>query len=105
DVQKVEDKTPILGDIPFVGRLFRSNVDQHIKRNLVIFVTARLVNPEGAPIMADEEAEEPVEPLPLPEIAPPPMPSGPFRDGKTFRPIQVSLPQVPASRSQPSGGV
>src|SRR6202040_179919 len=50
DVQKVEDKTPLLGDLPLVGRLFRSNVDQHIKRNLVIFVTARLVNPEGAPI-------------------------------------------------------
>src|SRR6266487_2475454 len=42
DVQKTEDKTPIIGDIPLVGRLFRTNVDQHIKRNLVIFVTARL---------------------------------------------------------------
>ena len=49
DVQKTEDRTPILGDIPLVGRLFRTNVDQHIKRNLVIFVTARLVNPAGQP--------------------------------------------------------
>jgi general secretion pathway protein D len=31
DVQKTEDKTPIIGDIPLVGRLFRTNVDQHIK--------------------------------------------------------------------------
>src|SRR4029079_8131934 len=38
DVQKTEDRTPIIGDIPVVGRLFRTNVDQHIKRNLVIFV-------------------------------------------------------------------
>src|SRR5205823_8085444 len=38
DVQKVEDRTPFLGDIPMVGRLFRTNVDQHIKRNLIIFV-------------------------------------------------------------------
>jgi len=43
DVQKTEDRTPILGDIPIVGRLFRTNVDQRIKRNLIIFVTARLI--------------------------------------------------------------
>ncbi len=85
DVQKVEDKTPILGDIPLIGRLFRSNVDQHIKRNLVIFVTARIVNPEGAPITSDEEKEESVDALPLPEIAPPLMQP----DGKTFRPIET----------------
>src|SRR5438874_3332433 len=29
DVQKTEDKVPIVGDIPLVGRLFRTNVDQH----------------------------------------------------------------------------
>src|SRR5437016_12359054 len=49
DVQKTEDRTPIIGDIPIVGRLFRTNVDQHIKRNLVIFVTAHFVTPAGTP--------------------------------------------------------
>ena len=68
DVQKVEDRTPIVGDIPFVGRLFRTNVDQHIKRNLIIFVTARLVNPGGQPINRAEEEEEMVEPPALQEI-------------------------------------
>src|SRR5213075_2703996 len=58
ELQKVEDKTPIIGDIPLVGRLFRTNVDQHIKRNLVIFVTARLVTPGGAPFNVTEEEEE-----------------------------------------------
>jgi general secretion pathway protein D len=58
DVQKVEDRTPIVGDIPIVGRLFRTNVDQHIKRNLIIFVTARLVNPAGQPLNRTEEEEE-----------------------------------------------
>lgn len=67
DVQKVEDRTPIIGDIPFVGRLFRSNVDRHIKRNLIIFVTARLVNPAGQPVNQAEEEEEAVEP-PLQEL-------------------------------------
>jgi len=69
DVQKVEDKTPIIGDIPLLGRLFRSNVDQHIKRNLVIFVTARIINAEGQPISGDDEKEEVIEELPVPEIA------------------------------------
>jgi general secretion pathway protein D len=67
DVQKVEDKTPIIGDIPLVGRLFRSNVDQHIKRNLIIFVTARLVTPGGLPLNVTEE-EEGLQPPVLPEV-------------------------------------
>jgi general secretion pathway protein D len=72
DVQKVEDKVPILGDIPFAGRLFRSNVDQKIKRNLIIFVTARLMDAEGRPVRLDEDTEEVVEPLGLPQELPPP---------------------------------
>jgi general secretion pathway protein D len=71
DVQKTEDRTPILGDIPLVGRLFRTNVDQHIKRNLVIFVTARLINPGGQPVNItdeDEEKEGTIEPPVLPEV-------------------------------------
>ena len=61
DVQKVEDKVPFFGDIPLVGRLFRSSVDQHQKRNLMIFVTARLINPAGDPINADEEKDETID--------------------------------------------
>jgi general secretion pathway protein D len=72
DVQKVQDKVPILGDIPLAGRLFRSNVDQKIKRNLIIFVTARLMDAEGRPVRLDEDVEEVVEPLGLPQEIPPP---------------------------------
>jgi len=70
DVQKTEDRTPIIGDIPIVGRLFRTNVDQHIKRNLIIFVTARLVTPGGQRVNETEEEEEQdlVEPPVLPEM-------------------------------------
>jgi general secretion pathway protein D len=69
DVQKTEDKVPFIGDIPLVGRLFRSNVDQHIKRNLIIFVTARLVTPGGMPLNPTEEEEEGlVQPPLLPEV-------------------------------------
>lgn len=56
DVQKVEDKVPILGDIPLAGRLFRTSADQHIKRNLIMFVTATLLDPAGQPLIkADVE--------------------------------------------------
>src|SRR5438552_19120690 len=73
DVQKVEDRTPIIGDIPLVGRLFRNNVDQHIKRNLIIFVTARLVTPGGQPLNSTEEEEEAAE-----QIQPPVLPEVPY---------------------------
>ncbi len=68
DVQKVEDKVPFLGDIPVLGRLFRSSVDQHLKRNLVIFVSARLINPAGEPVRAEDEKEEIVETIAPPDV-------------------------------------
>lgn len=69
DVQKVEDKVPIIGDVPIIGRLFRSSVDQHIKRNLIIFVTARLINAAGEPIRAEEDKEEVIETLDSPKLS------------------------------------
>lgn len=58
DVQKVEDKVPILGDIPLAGRLFRTSASQHVKRNLIMFVTASLLDPAGQPLVkADEEGD------------------------------------------------
>ncbi len=50
DVQDVEDKIPLLGDLPFVGRMFKSTAEDHFKRNLMIFVTAKLIDPAGQPI-------------------------------------------------------
>ncbi len=61
DVQKVNDKTPLLGDIPLAGALFRSQSDQHIKRNLVIFVTATLMDPAGQPLAGDQMLVEDIE--------------------------------------------
>jgi general secretion pathway protein D len=72
DVQKVNDKVPILGDIPLAGRLFRSNVDQTIKKNLIVFVTARLMDAEGKPLIQADEQEDTVEPVELPvDLLPP----------------------------------
>jgi general secretion pathway protein D len=49
EVKKVNDKVPVLGNIPFLGRMFRSKGESAQKRNLLIFVTANLVNPGGSP--------------------------------------------------------
>ncbi len=49
EVKTVNDKVPVLGDIPMLGRLFRSKGESAQKRNLLIFVTASLVSPGGSP--------------------------------------------------------
>ncbi len=40
-------KVPVLGDIPGLGRLFRSNSKDETKRNLLVFITARTLSPGG----------------------------------------------------------
>ncbi len=37
------DKVPLLGDIPGLGQLFRRNYETMGKRELLIFVTPRIV--------------------------------------------------------------
>ena len=44
-VNTVNDKIPVLGDIPLLGRLFSSKGETTQKRNLMIFVTANLISP------------------------------------------------------------
>lgn len=47
---KVHDRVPGLSKVPLLGRLFRSDGEYSKKKNLLIFVTARLVDPAGRPI-------------------------------------------------------
>ena len=48
--QKRLDKIPILGDIPFIGRLFQTQSETSTRRNMLIFVTARLIRNNGVPV-------------------------------------------------------
>jgi len=65
DVQNVEDKVPILGDIPLIGRLFQSKSENRIKSNLIIFVSANIVDPTGRALRSTGAGEAmPVSPLP-----------------------------------------
>lgn len=47
-IEAFEDRVPLLGSIPLIGGLFRSEGERAVKRNLMIFVTARKVQPSGA---------------------------------------------------------
>lgn len=54
-VQSTKDKVPIIGDVPMFGRLFQSASKTTIKKNLMIFVTATIVDPAGNRVHTDEE--------------------------------------------------
>jgi len=41
---KAVDKVPLLGDMPFVGRLFRRDVVKDTKNELLVFITPRIMN-------------------------------------------------------------
>lgn len=41
---KGETKVPVLGDIPYLGRLFKKTVDNQFKTELLIFVTPKLMS-------------------------------------------------------------
>ncbi len=47
DNVKSRDKVPVLGDVPVLGRLFRSENSRTVKKNLMIFVTATIVDAAG----------------------------------------------------------
>ena len=53
--QKFKDKVPLLGDLPFIGRLFRSEGSQTKKTSLVIFVTPTIIDPAGNRIHSDDD--------------------------------------------------
>ena len=50
EVKTVNDKIPVLGNIPLIGRLFQSNAESYQKRNLLIFVSASIVSRGGSPV-------------------------------------------------------
>ncbi|MHB9138103.1 MAG: hypothetical protein ACYC4Q_01725, partial [Victivallaceae bacterium] len=55
-IDSVNDKIPILGDIPLIGRFFMSQGSNSTKLNLLIFLTCRLVKPDGSAFFPDTMA-------------------------------------------------
>jgi len=52
---KIKDKVPVLGDLPFFGKLFRSETSDSQKENLLIFVTPTMIDPSGNRVHNDED--------------------------------------------------
>ena len=48
-LQSVEDKTPVLGNLPVVGRLFQSKAHQPTSTAIIFMVNVQLVDPTGRP--------------------------------------------------------
>jgi general secretion pathway protein D len=55
NVQRQKDKVPVLGDLPGVGRLFRSEQNITQRKNLVVFVTPTIIDPSGNRKNLDDE--------------------------------------------------
>ena len=50
-------KVPVLGSLPVLGRLFRSDARQKDSNNLIIFITAKTISAEGATVEQVFDAE------------------------------------------------
>jgi general secretion pathway protein D len=84
-VQSTKDKVPVLGDVPFIGRLFQSQGKTTSKKNLMVFVTATIVDPAGNRVHTDDE-------LPFAQNAIPPQP---VVEGQTFQPGPAGATAAP----------
>ena len=43
----MEDKVPLFGDIPFLGRLFKTKGNDRVKRAVIFFVKVNIIDPSG----------------------------------------------------------
>lgn len=68
-VNSTKDKVPVIGDVPLLGRLFQSQSKVTDKKNLMIFVTATIVDPSGSRVHSDDE-------LPFAQTSVPVQPAG-----------------------------
>ncbi|WP_150909639.1 type II secretion system secretin GspD [Marinobacter halotolerans] len=56
DLQVSKSKVPLLGDIPFLGRLFSSESERRVKRNLLVFLRPKiLLNKEQSIAATDDK--------------------------------------------------
>jgi general secretion pathway protein D len=65
NVSKSRQKIPVLGDVPLLGRLFRSESSSSTKKNLVIFVTPTIIDPSGNRVHSPDSL--PYDPNTIPE--------------------------------------
>ena len=79
-IQNSKEQIPVIGDLPMVGNLFQSSSKTTQKKNLMIFVTATIVDPAGNRLHSDDE-------LPFTQTA---IPAQPEIDGQKFIPGPIT---------------
>ncbi len=52
----VDDQIPVLGNLPFVGRFFRTHTTETETKNIIIFVTVNVIDPSGQKVNQDTAA-------------------------------------------------
>jgi len=82
-INSENDKVPMIGELPLIGRLFQSQSKTSIKKNLMIFVTPTVVDPAGNRVHSDND-------LPFTQTAVPPQPLGAGKATETVRPVSLS---------------
>jgi general secretion pathway protein D len=85
-VNTTKDKIPVIGDLPLLGRLFQSQSKSTVKKNLMIFVTATIVDPAGNRVHSDDE-------LPFAQTAVPVQPLGAGEMSESVRSIPPPVVQ------------
>jgi len=83
-LQTTKDKVPMIGDIPVLGRFFQSQSKTTSKKNLMIFVTATIVDPAGNRVHSDDD-------LPFAQSS---VPVQPVDAGKVTETVQKIPPPV-----------
>jgi type II secretory pathway component GspD/PulD (secretin) len=79
-IQSTKQQVPVIGDLPLVGNLFQSSSKTTQKKNLMIFVTASIVDPAGNRVHSDDE-------LPFAQTAVPVQPPGAGVTSDTVKPV------------------
>jgi len=100
ETQESERGIPFLKDIPLLGNLFKYSRKSVVKKDLVIFVTPRIIRNYIGDVNLSEAAPavKPVAAAPAPAAAEP----APAQPEPAAQPAPAPAPQQPATTSQPS---
>lgn len=56
--KEIVARVPILGDVPLLGWLFRRSTVRDVRKHLLVFVSARILNPQGRMYKTDDEERD-----------------------------------------------
>jgi general secretion pathway protein D len=110
EVDNTEDRVPLLGDIPLLGRLFRYNTREHKKTNLMIFLrpviirnaadAAAVTNPRYDYILGKQKGSGPGHDVILPDMPPPTLDELP-KSGQAAPAVQDKADTSPRQETTP----